>query len=162
LIGAFEEEAMAGMVEIRDATQQSPGGPEVLAVTLADLLECIASEGRALTWTILDLEAVGELSDGRNMLDLEDRIAVSPYGLIVSWEWLVALAQDLEQVVNGLIVGVKDPLMTRQISREADFCAVSDLALEAVDSSLWSVYARDDRVLKRLRTRFRDTQQWDC
>jgi hypothetical protein len=162
LIDAFEEEVMAGTVEIRDTTQQSPGGPCVLAVTLADVLACIAPEGRALTWTILDLEAVGELSGGRNMLDLEDRIAASPPGLVVSWEWLVALAQELEQVISGLIVGVKDPSVTSQISREVDFCAVSEFVLEAIDSSLWSVYAPDDRVLKRLRARFRDTQQWDC
>ena len=49
---------MAGIVEIRDTRQESPNGPQILAVTLTDLLKCIAPEGRKLTWTILDSEAV--------------------------------------------------------------------------------------------------------
>jgi hypothetical protein len=142
---------MAGIVEIRDTRQESPNGPQILAVTLTDLLKCIAPEGRKLTWTILDLEAVGELSDGRNMLDLEDQIEALPNGLIVSWEALLDLAQSLHQVTNCLLAGVRDPSAVAQIRRERSPVGASDLVLEAIDSSLWSVYARDDRVLTLLR-----------
>ncbi len=147
---------MTGVVEIRDTTQESPSGPRMLAVTLADLLECIAPVGRGLTWTILDLEAVGELSGKRNMLDLEEQIQASPHGLVVSWSELLTLAQELHQVINCVLAGMKAPSATAQIRRGTDTCAISDLVLEAIDSSLWSVFARDDRVLERLQRRFHD------
>jgi len=147
---------MTGVVEIRDTTRDSPGGPRVLAPTLAELLECVASIGRDLTWTVLDLEAVGELGEGRNMLDLEAQIQASPHGLVVSWSELLTLAQELHQVISGVLAGVKDPSATARIWRGTDSCAISDLVLEAIDSSLWSVYARDDRVLQRLQGRFHD------
>ena len=142
---------MAGVVEIRDTRQESPDGPQILAITLADLLKCIAPEGSKLTWTILDLEAAGELSDGRNMLDLEDQIEALPNGLIVSWEALLDLTQALHQVTNCLLAGVRDPIVLAQIGRGRSLIGICDLVLEAIDSSLWSIYARDDRVLTLLR-----------
>jgi len=141
---------MAGVVEIRDTRQESPNGPQILAVTLADLLKCVAPEGRELTWTILDLEAVGVLSDGRNMLDLEDQIDSLPQGLILSWEALLDLAQTLHQVTNCLLAGVRDPSAMTRIQRGLDPIGVGDLVLEVIDTSLWSIYARDDSVLTHL------------
>lgn len=147
---------MAGTVEIKDRIQPSSGGPSILAVNLADLLESVAPYAQALSWRILELEAVGDLGRGRNVLDLEERIARPPNGLAVSWGELLDLAHRLDQVINGLFIGAGDPSAAALIKRGGDYCAVGDLVLEAFDSSRWTVFARDNRVLQRLHERFHD------
>ena len=144
---------MPGMIEIRDKDTQG-----VLVVELSDLLELLAAEGPLLAWAILDLYATGDLGDDRSMLDLERQIAESPTGLRLSWDELGALASAFTQVIDGVFVGCRDAASIPPLHSKAELYARCEIVLEAVDSTLWAVYARDDRVLRRLRGAFHDIQ----
>lgn len=165
---------MAGMVEIHDArVVDTPGNPPphprgtVLAFDLTDLLMLVAPEGQHLTWSILDLWATVRepkpLPEGKDYLDLEAEIARSPKGLIVEWNQLIALAEAFLQVIDGVFVGCTSvdliPPRTNRLTVE-DYAAC-ELVLEALDSTLWTVYARDDAVVHRIRSVFRDVRVVD-
>lgn len=144
---------MSGMIEIRDADTQG-----VLAVELSNLLDLVTVEGSLLTWALLDLYATGDLGDDRSMLDLERQIAASPTGLLLSWDELRALASAFTQVIDGVFVGCRDVASIPPLHPKAELYARCEIVLEAVDSTLWTVYARDDRVLQRLQAAFHDVQ----
>lgn len=144
---------MAGIIEIKDRDAQ--GG---LTVELTHILNLLAPEGRPLSWAILDLEATGDLGGGKDMLDLEQEIEQSPTGLLMSWDELVSLARAFFQVINTVIVGCKDAASVPKLHPEENLYASSEIVLEAIDSSLWRVYARDDKVLRRLQKAFRDVE----
>ena len=117
---------------------------------LAYLLGLLAPRGQRLTWAILDLEAIGHLSDGTNMLDLERQVAESPTGLVLDWDALVALADDFSQVINATIVGCRHAGSIPPLAPEIDLAASAEIVVEAIDSSLWRVTAQDEQVLARL------------
>jgi hypothetical protein len=142
---------MAGFIEIKDKDPQ--GG---LAVELIDILDLLAPEGCQLTWAILDLEATGDPEKGKNMLDLEQEIERSSTGLLISWDALISLARSLFQVINAVIVGCKDVASIPKLQPGEPLYVSTELVLEAIDSSLWRVYARDDKVLRRLQEAFHE------
>jgi hypothetical protein len=141
------------MIEIRDTDAQG-----VLAVELSTLLDFLAAEGPLLTWAILDLYATGDLGDDRSMLDLERQVAESPTGLLLSWDELGVLASAFTQVIDGVFVGCRNAASIPPLHPKAELYARCEIVLEAVDSTLWAVYARDDRVLQRLQAAFHDVQ----
>jgi hypothetical protein len=155
-----------GRIEIADS-RPSPGLPtgEVLAFDLLDLLRLVAPEGAALAWAVQDLWATlhepALLPDGRSYLEFEAAVRSAPAGVRLGWDELVALAQAFRQVIDGIFVGCRDPAAIPSLGRglTPQFYATCDLVLEASDSTLWRVYAREDAVLARLRGAFRDVTE---
>jgi hypothetical protein len=145
---------MAGTIEIFDLDQRDSA-----IVGLAEILAVLEPEGPNLNWSILDLEGTGDPSRlGTNMLDLEQRVANAPNGLILEWKDLKQLAGALDQIIEGTIVGCRNPEVLTQIHLQSDLPSTCDIVIEAIDSSLWKVYSRDDRILQRLKSAFRDVK----
>lgn len=146
---------MTGKVEIKDEDH----GYGCLEVELMDILRLLEQEGQDLTWSILELEATGDADKlGKNMLDIEQEVDCSPQGLIVSWRELVRLANAFHQVINAVIVGSKRTALLTRSTTMSDLYISSELIVEAIDSSIWSVYAKEDVVLQRLQAAFRDVE----
>jgi hypothetical protein len=91
------------------------------------------------------------LGDGNNILDLEQEVSESPSGLCLNWNDLVSLARRLFQVINALLSGSSAPIGAAAVS---DLYAHSEIVLEAIDSSLWRVYARSDAIIEELKKAF--------
>ena len=143
---------MAGIVEVRDSDSRG-----FLTVELRDFLQVVEPEGRDLIWSILDLEARSDPDKFKgDLLEVEQQVKQSPQGLIFSWDELVAFANALIEVLDAVIVGCKDKkLIPRLIPGDGVF-AQCEIGIEAVDSSLWRVYTRDDELLQRVQTAFHD------
>jgi hypothetical protein len=123
----------------------------MLDVDLIDILNVIEPEGAALIWTLFDLEATGDLGDGNNILDLEQEVRESPTGLCLNWNDLVSLARRLFQVINAILAGSGAPIAAADLS---DVYAHTEIVLEAIDSSLWRVYAQSDAIIEKLKKTF--------
>ena len=90
---------MSNVTEIKYQNSQNTS-----TVELIDLLNLIESnKQQQLIWSILDLEAVGDITIiwERGILDLEANIKYLPQGLILSWQMLVQLAQKFDQVIRA-------------------------------------------------------------
>ncbi|HEX5504297.1 MAG TPA: hypothetical protein VFW96_16850 [Thermomicrobiales bacterium] len=140
---------MTATVEItaQELARAMPAGGEN---ELAYLLGRLALWGPRFVWAILDLEATGDLGEGSRVLDLERTIAQAPAGLVLGWNDLVGLARGFTQVINGVFVGCKDAATIPRLAPGLDLAATSELSLEALDSSLWRITARDARMLAGL------------
>lgn len=134
-------------VEIRDL--QSDGS----LVDLKDILPVLPRKATYLLWSILDLEAVGALGPGRNILDLEETIRKSPFGLQISWHELGTLSKSVFQIMNTTIVGVTSAdKFPRFIRSEIE--SLSEVVIEMIDSTVWIISAADQDFVRSIQQNF--------
>jgi hypothetical protein len=130
------------MIEIWD-------GP---AVRLSDLLDRIP-ERPDLNWSVMEIWAIAR--DDTDVVALGQRADDSPTGLRMSAAELRDLAARLEQLVDGIAVGYRgDP----PVRDDPDLRTSSAVVIEAIDSTLWRVYADDPTVIERVRRTYRDVR----
>lgn len=123
------------------------------SVELAELLDAVSSP-EDLDWTILEIWAVGQ-TDETDVVALERQAVESPHGLNLSAVALRELADRLQQVIDGIVVGYRGPAPDRDA---VDLRSTAEIVLEAIDSTLWRVYARETGVIDRLRQRYFDVR----
>ena len=142
---------MSNIIEIKHQDSQGKS-----AVELIDLLNLIAQDQQQLVWSILDLEAIGDLSPiwERGILDLEENIRNLPQGLILSWQMLILLVEKFDQVINIIIVGCQEITKIPSLKPNSDLDTPCEIVLELIDSSLWRIYAKDQKILQRLQQEF--------
>ncbi len=112
-------------------------------ISLEKLL--VEIDGGDLSWTLLRLEAFGNLGRDESMLDLESKISESDTGVTVTWKELIRLAQQIDQVINLYLVGHR----TRAV-RQLE----ANIAIELIDSAVWEIHTRDTELRARLRVMF--------
>ena len=135
-------------VEIRDL--QSDGS----LVDLKDILPMLPRKATYLLWSILDLEAIGGLGPGGNILDLEEKIRRSPLGLQISWYELETLSKSIFQIINTTIVGVKSAdKFPRLIRTELE--SMSEVIIEMIDSTVWVISTVDQDFVSSIQQKFR-------
>jgi hypothetical protein len=89
------------------------------------------------------------------MLELERTANESPTGLILSWAQLREYAQGLKEIVNGTFIAYAEGVLVPHFHLGMDIYAPSELVIEAVDTTYWQVYARDEQLLRRIQGTFR-------
>lgn len=140
-------------VEIKDSDLNGR-----LTVELKDLLLALPAEAKQLSWSILDLEAAGDLGPDKNMLDLERKIKESPLGLQVDWDELLRLANSFFQVINTTIVGIKPGNQSPRLVEPDEIYTESEIVIEMIDSSVWIVSAKDHKSVRNVERAFRETE----
>lgn len=131
----------------------------VLALDLRDILRLIGPRPE-LEWYLLELEAMGRLTGGETILELEKRITESPTGIRMSWTQLSELADQLTQTINATLVAVKPnaALPTLPLKQQPGL----EIAIEAIDSTVWAISTNDQNLVGRFQKNFRKTrvQAW--
>jgi hypothetical protein len=112
-----------------------------LTFDLRDVLGALDDLTRDLEWVVSDCEARGRAASA---LD-----AVARDGTPISSAALFAIAQDLDQVIDGTFRGFAEPFLI----------ATPQVILVAVDSTSWDISSSDGRVLDRIRARFHDVYE---
>ncbi len=120
----------------------------VVPCQLIDLLHVLPEDAHALTWAILDLEAIGDIRGvwDAGVLDLEAQLHRSP--MIFDWQDLVKLANSFEQVINITLVACLDTSDIPAVDFEVDK-SNCEFVLELVDSTVWRIYAKHQDKLQR-------------
>jgi hypothetical protein len=121
-------------------------------VQLSDLLDHVPTG--TLNWSVMEMWAVAR-DDEIDILGLEQQAAESPTGLALSAERLRDVAGMLMQVIDGIVVGYRGSPPARS---HADLRVTAEIVIEAIDSTVWRVYARDPSVIARLRRTYHDVR----
>lgn len=130
------------------------GESSQLTFDLRDLLAQLSPDTKALNWSILGLWAVAR--DDTDVVEIEARVDASPVGLRMTGAELWDLAGRLLQVIDGIIVAFSDSPPTRSDSDLRESC---EIVIEAIDSTLWRVYARDPALSDHLRNTFTEVRE---
>ncbi|WP_445148091.1 hypothetical protein [Baekduia sp. Peel2402] len=122
-------------------------------VELADLLDLIGLT-EDLRWTILEMWATASDEDA-DISHLEEAEHL-PTGLVMTGAELRALAGELLQVIDGIVVGYLDHPPDRTV---ADLRDVAEVVIKAIDSTYWLVHTRDAAVVDRVRRAYEDVRE---
>jgi hypothetical protein len=127
---------------MRIADRDSHGA---LAVGLADLLAVIVPDS-GYVWAILDVEMRSDSPVlGKGVLEIEQQVAESPHGLVLSWLELNEMARTVDEFVDLCVVACKGEASIPSRCDVASLEATVEIALELVDSNSWDVFVRNDQ-----------------
>jgi hypothetical protein len=131
----------------------------VLRVDLKDVLHALRSHVPQWTWCVRGLDAVGE--DLGEFCDLTEKAPVW-----LSAEELLALAQRIEQTIEGEFLAFPRELSEIDLDEsELELGRFpesrAELAITAVDSSCFDVYAKDLDCVNAIRQSFKDIRTQD-
>lgn len=129
-----------------------------VGVKLQDILEEIPN-GNQLHWAILYLYSMGDLSDGKSILDLEEEINKSQQSYILTWEGLNELTAKFDQVFGIQVMGCKDMKLLVRSDDAEEMYQNSEIFIELIDSAFWEVYSKNEDLIERLTVKFKKVKQ---
>jgi len=125
----------------------------ILSVELKDILGMIRN-GNLLHWSILWLQASGDLGEGESMILFEKKIAQNDKGLLISWEDLNSLSNKFYQVIEICIIGCKDKNLLVRYQNCDMMYENCDIVIEMIDGSFWEIHSKSDFFINNLKNRF--------
>lgn len=121
-------------------------------IQLTDLLAAIPNND--WSWSILDFYGVGKLLIGMSMEKFEETARSMPGGYLFSWSELKAFAGQIEQTWDCLIVAAESKQNLIAADLEKDNFSRCLLVLQAMDTTTWSVGAREEQLFKNINKNF--------
>lgn len=121
----------------------------ILSVGLVDVLSCVR-DGEGIEWGLLWLEAVGELAGRKSMIDLDKEINNSENGVMVTWEELIELSNQIIQGINLLIIGDRENVNIKKYIIDKEMYSSCDYTIELIDSSYWIIHSNNEIFLENL------------
>lgn len=137
------------IIEISDLSPD-----RTLVPTLRDILFLLPISRQELVWAILEMEVVGK--KGSNILAIEEKINNNPIGLILDWQQLVDLTELFFQEINIIVVACSDERLLPRLGRGEEYYSSCEIVIEGVDTTFWSVYARDAQDVEQLRKSYKN------
>jgi hypothetical protein len=146
------------LLEIWDRSPMATehGETSVFGPDFRDLLLALPAETLALEWAITEIGAIPVDDQLEDLVALEATIDESPTGVQFTGEALLALSGKLLQVIDAVVVGYRGSAPLRS---DPDLRRSAEIVIEAIDSTLWRVFALDDSVREHLERAFTDVRK---
>ena len=119
------------------------------SVTLSNILRLLSSY-KVHHWSLIFLEAMGDLKSDRSMAQLQDDVSESTDGYHLSWEELLSLSESFDQVIEMTLLGCNSQDRLTRYSDESEMRSSCDFTIEMVDSSYWEVSSKNIDFLENL------------
>jgi len=124
--------------------------------SLLDILSGL--EGDSLKWSLLSLWATGDLGEGKSIPDLENTIAESPRGILLSFDELKKLSGCFDQVMDTLIIGCSSLENIARYDNEQEMFAACDVVIEMDDSTSWIIHSHDRKLIEQITSKFKNSE----
>lgn len=117
-------------------------------VQLVDLLAKVPANTWA--WSILEFDGVGRMPADDSVLEFQKRVRQQPLGLVLTWSEISGFAEAVEYTIDCLIVAASgiDRLEVNKLL--ADDFQGCEIAIRAIDSTEWILFASNSTILEGL------------
>ncbi len=163
---------MPGLLRIECRYQDNIIGS---SFNLRDLVALISTEGERLVWRAFPMLESMELTGDLSVLDtsvneFEQRVNTSEAGVVVNWDDLIALSRAIEHTHWAMFLGCESVDSFAGLRFEfldewnyvdratPEFYRRVTVGFQAIDGWLWNVYVKDDTVLERILSAFKDVE----
>ncbi len=123
-------------------------------LSFCKILNGLDSIGLKLTWSILDFEAMGDLGNGKSILDFESEINTAEKGKILSWNELKDISLRIRQVIFMTLIGTKDSALINRNSIENKNYDDVEIVVNVIDGYFWEIYIKDPLFFKKFKEIF--------
>lgn len=138
-------------IRIKDAEN------DIISVGLNDLLKIIQN-GELFNWSVLWLEASGDLGDDKSIVALEQYIDKSANGLYISWKDLNLLANQFYQIIDLCIIGCKNKSLLKRYEDSEKMYEACDFVIEMIDGSFWEIHSKNLIYIDKLKQIFKNIE----
>ena len=162
-VEAQEEMQMGGkavqLVSIHDHAAER----NFLGFDLSDVLDSLGERMWAWEWCITYLDAFGFAVE-----DLCQKVEASrPKGVWLSSDDIIQVASRIQRTIDGTFLAFPkgddySAMPSAEVSLQFFAASRAQLAIQAVDSTYFLVYAKSPLDLQRIRRRFRDVRREDA
>ncbi len=128
-----------------------------VSVKLSDILEEIKN-GDSFNWSILFLDAMGDLGKDRSIPEFQNQIIKSEKGFLIKWEELNLLSLRFEQIFQIIIIACSDKSLLLRYEEDQERYENCDISIELIDSYFWEVFSKDLDLINRLAKKFFKTE----
>ncbi len=139
-------------IRIQDLTESG-----YVAVELPDILKEVQN-GDSFHWSILCLEASGNLGEGKSIVEFENEISDSKNGLFISWDDLNILSKKFHQIIDMVLIGCKNEISLQRYKTDQEMYEACDIVIDMFDSSYWKIFSKDEKFIDRLAAKFKDVE----
>ncbi len=129
----------------------------IIYVQLPDILNEIYN-GMLMNWSILFLDAVGDLGEGKSLPEFEQQIYNSEKGFFIKWDILNILSTQFTQIINIILIGCFDEKLLVRYKDDKEMYETCDIVIEMFDSSFWEVFSKDESMINRLAAKFKEVE----
>ena len=126
-----------------------------ISVSLFDILSEVLN-GNIYQWSILFLDAGGNLGENVSIVDFCEEIRISEKGLIVSWDSLNSLVKNFSWINDIVLIGCTDEARIKKYKSDREMYESCDIVIVMFDSSYWEVFSKDHKFISRLSSKFKD------
>ncbi len=128
------------------------GPGRVLRQDLKEVIQAIPADLSKLTWAVLAIEAVGDITPiGMTMKEFMRKVSESPRGVRFSLGDLAILSNLIHQTYEIVLVGCKDPSDIPVMGPKVDMSASCEVVIELIDCAFWEITARKKSIIDHLR-----------
>ena len=127
----------------------------LVCVELPDILKEIPN-GNLLHWSILYIDAEGNLGEGISLPAFQQQIRQSKNGIFIQWEALNLLSKKFYQIKDLILIGCENENLLRRYKEDQEMYETCDIVIVMFDSSFWEVFSKDEEFINRLTVKFKD------
>ena len=125
-----------------------------VSVKLTDILSEI-QDGEKFNWSILFLDCIGNLGQGRSVPVFQEQIRKSNTGVFISWLELNELAIRFELLVDLDLIGSIDKNVIKRYESEEQMYEACDIVIVMFDSCYWEVFSKDKALVEKWEKKFK-------
>lgn len=129
----------------------------VVTVNLLDILTEVKN-GESFFWSILFLDATGDLGENISIPEFCKEIRISEKGFFISWKELYSLAGKFWQVIDITLLGCKNKSDLHRYKRDQEKYETCDFVIQMCDSSFWEIFSKDNAFIWRLASKFKEIE----
>ncbi|WP_323141131.1 hypothetical protein [Massilia phyllosphaerae] len=117
-------------------------------VQLVDLLAKVPAN--AWDWSILEFDGVGHMPANDSVLEFQTRVRQQPLGLVLTWSEISRFAEAVEYTIDCLVIAASDIDRLEVDKLLADDFQECEIAIRAIDSTEWILFASNPTILEGL------------
>ena len=129
----------------------------IISAKLSDILEEIPN-GNLFHWSILFLDSMGNLGEGKSIPEFEKQIFDSEKGFFIDWNDLNILSKKFDEIVDITLMGCRDRNLLYRYSNDTEMYRACDIVIKMVDSSYWEVFSKDEELINRLASKCKEIE----
>lgn len=130
---------------------------KVVSVELSDILDEIPN-GDKFQWSILFLDCMGNLGEGKSVPVFQDQIRKSEGGFFLNWADLNTLSKKFEQIYDIDLVGCMNKDLIKRYETDEEMYEACDIVIVMYDSCYWEVFTKDKSLIERCAKKFKDVK----
>ena len=128
----------------------------VVSVRLVDILVFIELGG-LFYWMITFSDVMPSRGNEDFIMEMEKQITPLR-GCPINWKDLKLLSDKIYQEIDLTIVGCKNKRFLYKYSTDQEMHEMCDISIEMIDSSYWQVFSKDEDLINRLTSKFKEVK----